>query len=75
LKSREIKNDFQNLFNLLVCDKLKKNLGGTLREQVRGAENNKTREFCDLAEYLDNYVSEVTDFIPSEELRSTEKKL
>jgi len=54
---------------LLVCDKLKDILGGTLREQVRVAENNKTREFCDLAEYLDTYVSEVTDFIPSEELR------
>jgi len=27
-----------------------------------------------LAEYLDNYVSEVTDFIPSEELRGIDKK-
>jgi len=45
LKSREIRNDFQKLFNLLVCDKLKDTLGGTLREQVRVAENNKTREF------------------------------
>jgi len=27
-----------------------------------------------LAEYLDNYVSEVTDLIPSEKLRGIEKK-
>ena len=62
LKSRDIQNDYRKLFNMLVCDKLKDTLDGTLREQVRVAENNKAREFSDLAEYLDNYVSETNFF-------------
>jgi len=49
------------LLNLLIVDKLKDTLKGSLREQVRVVENNTPKEFSIIAEFLDNYVSETQD--------------
>jgi len=42
---------------------IKDTLKGPLREQVRVVENNTTKEFSVIAEFLDNYVSETQELV------------
>ena len=62
VKSREVDGDYNNLFNLLVCDRLKEGLVGKLRDEVRISEKGGSKTFCQIAEHLDVYVSEAIDF-------------
>jgi len=64
---------FEKLLNLLIVDKLKDTLKGPLREQVRVVENNTTKEFSVIAEFLDNYVSETQELNAEIEVATTSK--
>ena len=61
VKSREVDGDYNNLFNLLVCDRLKEGLVGKLRDEVRISKKGGSKTFCQVAEHLDVYVSETID--------------
>ena len=62
LKSRDVKDDYQRLVNLLITDQLKSRVFKGVREQVRIAEKGKWMEAPALAEILDIYVSEREEY-------------
>src|SRR6266496_342607 len=62
MKARKIDDSYDRLLNLLLADKLKTTLNYYLREQVRIVESGTWRDADSLAETLDIYVSERSDF-------------